>query len=182
LNPIANELNQRSNPTSSSATVPADAVSASPPEAAHLLTSGNNFGENQMVRPERFSPGTNARRRSMSEIDAQETFRYRKIAAQEDYRIYENRGRCWLLAYLVPFGLVVGSYVSWQIGHGWIHQHVCATDAAYGVIALAAAAGAASGFGLASLFRAEFHADRAFQPLVCGCLTLLYLLVWWKTQ
>jgi len=135
-----------------------------------------------MVRMEESSSGTNARRQPMSDVESQEAFQYRKIATPEHYRIYEHRGTCWLLAYLVPLGLLVGSFVSRQIGHEWIHHHVCADDVAYGVFTLAAAAGVASGFGLASLFRAEFHADRAFQPLVCGCLTLLYLLVWWKTK
>jgi len=134
-----------------------------------------------MAEIEESESGVNGSRQSMSDIEAQEAFQYRKVPAQEHYKIYENLGWCWLFAYLVPFVVIVGGYVWWLIGHGWIHQHVCGSDKVYGVFTLVAAASAASAFGLASLFRAEFHADRAFQPLVCGCLTLLFLLVWWKT-
>jgi hypothetical protein len=135
-----------------------------------------------MTRIEESSSGGSAPRESMSDVEAQEAFQYRKVAAQEHHRIYENPGRCWLLAYVVPFGLMVGLYVSWLTGHEWIHHHICANDVAYGGFTLAAAAGAAAVFSLLSLFRAEYHADRAFQPLLCGCLTLLYILVWWKTK
>jgi len=119
---------------------------------------------------------------AMSDAEAQEAFQYRKIAAEEHYKIYENRGRCWLFAYLVPLVVIVGGYVVWLCGSGWIHQHASENDKAYGVCLLVTASVAASAFGLASLFRAEFHADRAFQPLVCGWLTLLFLFVWWKTM
>jgi hypothetical protein len=119
---------------------------------------------------------------AMSDAEAQEAFQYRKIATEEHYRIYENCGRCWLFAYLVPLVVIVGGYVVWLCGSGWIHQHLSENDKAYGVCLLVTGSVAASAFGLASLFRAEFHADRAFQPLVCGCLTLLFLFVWWKTM
>jgi len=131
-----------------------------------------------MIPVKQSESGGKGPRQSMSDLEAQETFQYRKVAAQEHYRIYENPGRCWLFAYLIPFVVLVGGYVWWLIGHEWIHQHVCGSDVAYSVGALVAAASAAAAFGLASLFRTEFHADRAFQPLLCGCLTLLFILVW----
>jgi hypothetical protein len=118
----------------------------------------------------------------MSDDEAQEIFQYREVAAREHYRIYEHPGRCWLLAYLVPIGLIVGAYVSWPIEHVWIHQHLCSNDITYGASILVTAACAASGFGLASLIREETHSDRAFQPLLCGWLSLLFLLVWWITK
>ena len=134
-----------------------------------------------MTKAEKFETGDKGSKRSMSDIEAQETFQYRKVAAQERYRIYENPGRCWLYAYLAPLLVLIGGYIWWRLGHEWIHQHIWRNDIAYGVFTLIVAASTASGFGIASLSRAEFHADRAFQPLVCGCLTLLFLLVWWKT-
>ena len=133
-----------------------------------------------MVQSEKSASGVNGPGQSMSDIEAQEAFQYRRVAAQEHYRIYDNLGRCWLWAYLVPLGVLVGGYVWWLIGHAWIHQHVCGSDLAYSVVTLVAAASAAAAFGLASLCRAEFHADRAFQPLVCGWLAMLLLFVWWK--
>ena len=135
-----------------------------------------------MTHTEESSSSGSAPRESMSDGEAQEIFQYRKAAAQEHHRIYENPGRCWLLAYLVPCGLLVGACVSWPLGHKWIHQHLYPSDIAYGVITLVTAACAASGFGLASLIREESHADRAFQPLVSGYLTLLFLFVWWATK
>lgn len=135
-----------------------------------------------MTRIEDCSSGADLPHQTMSDTEAQEIFQYRKIAAREHYRVYENQGRCWLLAYLVPFGLIVGAYVSWPMGHGWIHQHLCSNDIAFGVFILMTAACAASGFGLVSLIREESHADRAFQPLICGWLVLLFLAVWWITK
>ncbi len=118
---------------------------------------------------------------AMSDIEAQEVFRYRKAAAAEHYKIYDAPDRCWLMAYLVPFVVIVGGYVGWQVAHEWIHRHVCSSGSTYGASLMVLAACAASAFGAASLFRAEYHADRALQPLVSGCITLLLLFVWWKT-